>query len=83
MDQPDSEPFFLIVTDLDRRVFTVEGPMTDSRPWKEAASFARNHQRRIECGPKGAVRDELAADYRDTHKMPGVPPGSIIRPRLP
>jgi hypothetical protein len=29
-------PFFLIVTDLDRSVFSVEGPMTDDRPWQAA-----------------------------------------------
>jgi len=32
------EPLYLIVTDLDRRVFAVEGPMIDSRPWDDAAT---------------------------------------------
>ena len=80
-DHP-AEPFYLIVTDHDRGVFAVEGPMTDERPWKEAASHARNHQRRIVCGPTGADRDALAAEYRSTHKLTGVPPGSIVRPQL-
>ena len=75
------QPFYLIVTDLDRRVFAVEGPMTDSRPWDDAATFARSHRRHIVCGPAGAKRDELAAEYRHTHNLAGVPPGSIIRPR--
>jgi hypothetical protein len=26
-------------------------------------------------------RDALAAEYRLTHKLAGVPPGSIVRPR--
>jgi hypothetical protein len=73
-------PFYLIVTDHDRGFFAVEGPMTDDRPWNEAAAFARNQQRRIVCGPTGADRDALAAEYRLTHKLAGVPPGSIIRP---
>jgi hypothetical protein len=77
---PD-QPFYLIVTDHDRGVFAVEGPMTDDRPWNEAATYARNHQHRIVCGPIGADRDELAAEYRRTHKLAGVPPGSIVRPR--
>jgi hypothetical protein len=47
----------------------------------EAAAFARNQQRRIVCGPTGADRDALAAEYRLTHKLAGVPPGSIVRPR--
>jgi hypothetical protein len=82
MTQPDPAPFYLIVTDLDRGVFAVEGPMTDERPWKEAATSARNRPRRILCGPTGADRDALAADYRHRHGLAGVPPGSIVRPRL-
>ncbi len=79
-DQAD-QPFYLIVTDHDRGVFAVEGPMTDDRPWKEAVTFARNRQRWIVCGPTGADRDELAAEYRTAHRLAGVPPGSIVRPR--
>jgi hypothetical protein len=56
-------PFFLIVADLDREFFCVEGPMTDNRPWRDAAKNARNNQRRIECGPTGPDRDALAAEY--------------------
>ena len=76
-----TQPFYLIVADQDRAVFAVEGPMTDDRPWKDAASYARNHQRRIVCGPAGADRDELAAEYRRAHRVAGVPPGTIMRPR--
>ena len=43
---------------------------------------ARSQQRRIEYGPTGPDRDALAAEYTSTHKLTGVPPGSIIRPRL-
>ena len=38
---PASEPFFLIVADYDQGFFCVEGPMTDDRPWKDAALNAR------------------------------------------
>jgi hypothetical protein len=76
-------PFYLIVTDHDRGVFAVEGPMTDDRPWISAAQYARNHQHRITCGPSGSDRDALAAEYRRTHRqLAGVPPGSIVRQRL-
>jgi hypothetical protein len=72
-------PFFLIVTDLDRGVFSVEGPMTDDRPWHAAVRFAlHHHERRITCGPTGTDRDLLAADFRRTHELAGVPPGSIV-----
>ena len=74
-------PFYLIVTDHDRGFSAVEGPMTDDRPWNEAGAFARNQQRRIVCGPTGADREALAAEYHLTHKLAGVPPGSIVRPR--
>ena len=80
-DLSPSREFFLIVTDHDRGVFAVEGPMTDDRPWKEAATYARNQDRKIVCGPTGADRDELAAEYRHEHRLAGVPPGSIVRPR--
>jgi hypothetical protein len=55
--------------------------MIDDRPWNEATAFACSQQRRIVCGPTGADRDALAAEYRLTHKLAGVPPGSIVRPR--
>jgi hypothetical protein len=34
--QRPAQPFYLIVTDHDRRVFAVEGPMTDDQPWIKA-----------------------------------------------
>jgi hypothetical protein len=76
-------PFFLIVADEDRGVFSVEGPMTDDAPWRAAARQALNRQQRhIACGPAGPDGDALAAEYRDRHKFfAGVPPGSIVRPR--
>ena len=57
-------PCYLIVTDHDHGVLSVEGPMTDDRPWESVALYARNHQHRITCGPAGPDRDALAAEYR-------------------
>ena len=79
-DDP-GQPFYLIVTDHDCGVFAVEGPMTDDHPWQSAAREARSHQRQIVCGLSGTDRDELATEYQRTHKLAGVPPGSIVRPR--
>jgi hypothetical protein len=73
------EPFYLIVTDHDRGVFCIEGPMIDDRPWEAAASEARHHMHRITCGPAGPDRDALAAEFRRTSNLAGVPPGSILR----
>jgi hypothetical protein len=80
-DPQPTEPFFLIVIDHDRRFFSVEGPMTDIRPWNDAALNARNNHRSIVCGPTGPDRDALAAECRRAHNLAGVPPGSILRPR--
>lgn len=79
-EEPAAQPFYLIVTDHDRGVFCVEGPMTDDRPWNEAATYARNDDRRVFCGPSGADRDALVAEYRRSQAVAGVPPGSIVRP---
>jgi hypothetical protein len=79
---PDTDPsFFLIVADYDQGFFCVEGPMSDDRPWQNAARHARDNERRVDCGPAGPDRDALAADYRRDSKLAGVPPGSILRPR--
>jgi len=79
-DARPTEPFFLIVVDHDRGFFSVEGPMTDDRPWHSATRSARNNERRVECGPTGPDRDALAADFQQSSRLPGVPPGSIVRP---
>jgi len=79
---PPSQPFFLIVADYDRGFFTVEGPMTDDRPWNDLARHVRDHRQfHVVCGPTGPDRDELAAESRKTNKLAGAPPGSVMRPR--
>jgi hypothetical protein len=75
-------PFFLIVADRDREFFCVEGPMTDDRPWNNAARHARDQfHRRVICGPAGPDRNALALEFQRAEKLTGVPPGSILRPR--
>ena len=80
-DADPASPFYLIVTDHDARLFTVEGPMTDDGPWNLAAGRARERHRQIHCGPNGADRDTLAVEYQKETKLGIAPPGSIIRPR--
>jgi hypothetical protein len=75
-------PFFLIVADHDQGFFCVEGPMTDERPWQNAARHARDQfGRRVVCRPAGSDRNLLAAEFQRAGKLAGVPPGSILRPR--
>jgi len=80
-DPHSAAPFFLIVADHDRRVFTVEGPMTDDGPWNQAAGRAREAERDVVCGPTGPDRQALAATFQQAHRLGGAPPGSIVRPR--
>src|ERR1700730_4038688 len=55
---PPSQSFFLIVADYDRGFFTVEGPMTDDRPWNDLARHVRDHRQfHVVCGPTGPDRD--------------------------
>jgi hypothetical protein len=75
-------PFFLIVADHDQGFFCVEGPMTDDRPWQNAARHVRDQfGRRIVCGPTGPDRNTLVAEFQRAEKLAGAPPGSIVRPR--
>jgi hypothetical protein len=80
-DTDPPAPFFLIVADYDRGLFSVEGPMTDDAQWQNAVRDARNHQRHVTCGPAGPDRDALAVNFRSAHNLAGAPPGSIVRPR--
>ncbi len=80
-DPHPNAPFFLIVADYDQGFFSVEGPMTDDGPWNLAAGRAREHNRRVQCGPTGADRQVLGAEYQQAHGLRGVPPGTIVRPR--
>jgi len=52
-DDPDRQPFYLIVADYDRSVFAVEGPISDDRPWQSAAREARSRQRKVACSRPG------------------------------
>ena len=76
-DQPAS--FFLIIGDHDQKFFSVEGPMTDDRPWKDGARVARNNGRKITCGPAGPDREPLVVEFTKAHNFAGVPPGTILR----
>jgi hypothetical protein len=80
-DPNPPEPFFLIVADLDREFFCVEGPMTNDAAWNLAAGRAREKDRRVQCGPTGPDRDKLSIDYQRASGFGGVPPNSIVRPR--
>jgi len=70
-DPHPTAPFFLIVADQDRRVFTVEGPMADDGPWNLAAGRAREAERNVMCGPAGPDPQALAAAYQQAYRLGG------------
>jgi hypothetical protein len=43
------EPFWLVLKDEDRNIFTVVGPMTDDTPWIDRVSKAQGEKRQITC----------------------------------
>jgi hypothetical protein len=77
---PPQTAFYMIVADHNLRVFSVEGPMTDDRPWQTAALRARDRGLHIVCGPSGPDPNALTADFRSMHNLVRLPPGSIVRP---
>ncbi len=78
MTQP---PFYLIVTDKDNGTFSVEGPMTDDRPWNHAVVAAQKSGRRVRCSPaSGSSADDAARDWLQQYSETQVLPGAIIHP---
>ncbi|HEY8126163.1 MAG TPA: hypothetical protein VIF88_12190 [Methylocystis sp.] len=70
-------PFFLIVADRDKRVFTVEGPMVDAE-WNEAVGRAQKEGRRVTCCGAGADRSRAEKDYAAASRFRLARSGSIV-----
>jgi hypothetical protein len=76
-------PFFLVVADRDKRVFTVEGPMVDDAEWNEAVGRARREGRRVTCCGAGSDRARAEKDYAAASRFQLAPSGSIVDAPLP
>jgi len=73
--------FVLIVVDRDTGEFTVEGPMTDDRPWNKAVVDAQKIGRNIRCFDMGEMtRDDAAAEWHAAHGGRRIAIGSIVTP---
>jgi len=71
--------FVLIVVDRDAGEFTVEGPMTDDRPWNKAVVDAQKIGRNIRCFSMGDMTpDAAAAEWQNGHGGRRVVAGSIV-----
>ena len=74
--------FVLIVVDRDTGEFTVEGPVTDDRPWNKAVVDAQKDGRNIRCFGMGDVPpDAAAAEWREMHGGRRIAAGSIVTPQ--
>ncbi len=47
------DPFFLVIVDDDRNVYTVVGPMTDDTDWNKRVCDAQDHGRGVRCYTPG------------------------------
>ena len=73
--------FVLIIVDRDTREFSVEGPMTDDRPWNSAVIDARKVGRNIRCFGMGNLpAHDAAAEWQDTRGGRRVAAGFIVTP---
>ena len=76
-------PFFLIVADRDKRVFTVEGPVVDDTEWNEAVGRAQREGRNVMCSSVGSDRSRAEMDYAAASRFQLAPSGSIVDVLLP
>jgi hypothetical protein len=73
--------FVLIVVDRDTEEFTVEGPMSDDRPWNRAVVDAQRIGRNIRCFGMGDMTpDAAAAEWLTAHSDRRIASGSIVKP---
>ena len=49
MGKKESNLFYLCVVDSDKKVFSVEGPMTNDETWNEAVCNAQSAGRSVHC----------------------------------
>jgi len=76
-------PFYLIVTDKDNATFSVEGPMTDDRPWNRAVVAAQKSGRQVRCSTaSGSSADDVARNWLQWYSGKRVQPGEIVDLRL-
>ncbi len=64
MPRPKSiAPFFLVVTDRDKGLFNVIGPMSDDTSWNRRVCLAQDQGRAINCHTpgKGRTKEEIIA----------------------
>lgn len=78
---PREQSFYLIITDGDNGTFSVEGPMTDDRPWNHAVVGAQKSGRQVRCSPAdGFSAEDAARNWLQRFSGQQVLPGEIVHP---
>jgi hypothetical protein len=71
--------FVLVVVDRDTNDFSVEGPMSDERPWNEAVINAERSGRNIRSFAMGDLApDVAAAEWHSSYGGRRIAPGAIV-----
>jgi hypothetical protein len=71
--------FVLVVVDRDTGDFTVEGPMSDDRPWNSAVVNAQKIGRNIRCFAMGDLAPDIAAgEWQSSYGGLRITSGSIV-----
>jgi hypothetical protein len=78
---PSEPSFYLIIIDRDKGTFSVEGPMTDDRPWNHAVVGAQRAGRQVRCSPAdGSSAEDVARNWLQRFSGQQVLPGEIVHP---
>jgi hypothetical protein len=73
------DPFYLIINDKDKGTFSVEGPMTDDRPWNHAIVVAQKSGRQVRCfNGSGFSAEDTARNWLQRYSGKQVLPGEIV-----
>ncbi len=76
--------FVLVVVDPDTGEFSVEGPMSDDRPWHRAVIDAHSAGRNVRCFAMGDLApDVAAAEWRLSHGGRRTASGSLVWAEYP
>jgi len=61
------EPFYLVIVDDDRHLFSVEGPMSDDTGWINRIDKAQERGRPVRCydAGRGQTRDQVVNGARN------------------
>jgi hypothetical protein len=71
--------FVLVVVDRDTGEFTIEGPMSDDRPWNSAVASAQKVGRNLRCFGMGDIAPDVAtAEWRSSYGGHRIASGSIV-----